>query len=56
MVFHVLNRGVGKNQLFFNDEDDLAFGRIIEEQLGKAVDANSERLPDAKSLAFCFVA
>ena len=29
MVFHVLNRGVGKNQLFFNDEDDLAFGRII---------------------------
>lgn len=33
MVFHVLNRGVGKNQLFFTDQDYLAFERIIAETL-----------------------
>ncbi len=35
MVFHVLNRGVGKNQLFFNDQDYLAFERIIADTLEK---------------------
>ena len=35
MVYHVLNRGVGKNQLFFNDEDYLAFERIIADTLEK---------------------
>jgi len=35
MVFHVLNRGVGKNQLFFNDQDYLAFERIIAVTLEK---------------------
>ena len=33
MVYHVINRGVGKQQLFFNDEDYLAFERIIAETL-----------------------
>ena len=27
MVYHVINRGVGKNDLFFKDEDYLAFER-----------------------------
>lgn len=35
MVYHVLNRGVGKNQLFFNDQDYLAFERIIADTLKK---------------------
>ena len=35
MVYHVLNRGVGKNKLFFKDEDYLAFERVIEETLEK---------------------
>ena len=35
MVFHVINRGVGKQQLFFNDEDYLAFERVIQETLEK---------------------
>ena len=35
MVFHVLNRGVGKNQLFFNDQDFLAFERIVADTLEK---------------------
>jgi putative transposase len=35
MVFHVLNRGVGKSQLFFNDQDYLAFERIIGDTLRK---------------------
>ncbi len=34
-VFHVINRGVGKQQLFFNDEDYLAFERVIQETLEK---------------------
>ena len=36
MVFHVINRGVGKNQLFFNDDDYLAFERVIAESLVKS--------------------
>jgi putative transposase len=33
MVFHVLNRGVGRRVLFTNDEDFLAFERVVEETL-----------------------
>ncbi len=36
MVFHVINRGVGKTQLFFSDEDYLAFERVIVETLAKS--------------------
>ena len=35
MVFHVINRGVGRQQLFFNDDDYLAFERVIRETLEK---------------------
>jgi putative transposase len=35
MVYHVLNRGVSKNKLFFNDQDYLAFERIIADTLEK---------------------
>jgi len=35
MVYHVINRGVGRQQLFFNDEDYLAFERVIAETLEK---------------------
>ena len=33
MVFHVLNRGVGRRPLFTKDEDFLAFERVVEETL-----------------------
>lgn len=33
MVFHVLNRGVGRRMLFAKDEDFLAFERVVEESL-----------------------
>lgn len=33
MVFHVLNRGVGRRMLFTKDEDFLAFERVVEESL-----------------------
>jgi putative transposase len=33
MVFHVLNRGVGRMRLFESESDYLAFGRVIEETL-----------------------
>jgi putative transposase len=33
MVFHVLNRGVGRRVLFSKDEDFLAFERVVEETL-----------------------
>jgi putative transposase len=33
MVFHVLNRGVGRRNLFTKDGDFLAFERVIEESL-----------------------
>jgi len=32
-VFHVLNRGVGRRQLFRSDADDRAFEDIIEETM-----------------------
>ncbi len=35
MVYHVINRGVGKQQLFFSDDDYLAFERVIAETLEK---------------------
>jgi len=33
MVFHVLNRGVGRRLLLTKDEDFLAFERVVEETL-----------------------
>jgi putative transposase len=33
MVFHVLNRGVGRRTLFDKDADYLAFERVMEETL-----------------------
>ena len=33
MVYHALNRGVGKRRLFTKDEDFLAFERVVEESL-----------------------
>ena len=33
MVFHVLNRGVGRMRLFLKDADFEAFERIIEKTL-----------------------
>ncbi len=33
MVFHVLNRGVGRMRVFYDDGDYLAFERIMEETL-----------------------
>src|SRR5271157_1151522 len=33
MVFHVLNRGVGRRLLFTKEEDFLAFERVVEETL-----------------------
>lgn len=35
MVYHVINRGVGRQQLFFCDFDYLAFARVIGETLEK---------------------
>ena len=45
MVYHVLNRGVGKQKLFFKEEDYLAFERVIVETLEK----RSMRI-----LSYCF--
>ncbi len=33
MVFHVLNRGVGRMQIFDGDADYAAFERVVEETL-----------------------
>ena len=35
MVYHVINRGVGKNDIFLCDADYLAFERVIRETLEK---------------------
>ena len=35
MVYHVINRGVGKQKLFFNDDDYNAFERVMAETLLK---------------------
>jgi hypothetical protein len=34
MVFHVLNRGVGRRVLFTKDEEFLAFERVVGETTG----------------------
>ena len=52
MVFHVINRGVGKNDLFFNDADYLAFERVIRETLEKRPMRVISYCRDEKSLAF----
>ena len=56
IVFHVINRGVGKQGLFYRDEDYLAFERVIVETLEKRSMRLPELLPHAESLAFCPVA
>lgn len=35
LVYHVLNRGVGRNRLFFREDDYLAFEQVIGETLEK---------------------
>ncbi len=46
MVFHVLNRGVGRMRLFHSDDDYAAFERIIEETL---------ELRPMRLLAYCLM-
>jgi putative transposase len=36
LVYHVLNRGVGRQSLFRHDEDYAAWERVLEETLDKA--------------------
>ena len=45
-VYHVLNRGVGRKQLFFSDDDYLAFEHIIVETLEKR---------DMRILGYCLM-
>ena len=45
-VYHVLNRGVGQQQLFFNDDDYLAFEHIVVETLEKR---------DMRILSYCLM-
>ena len=45
-IYHVLNRGVGRQQLFFSDADYLAFERIIVETLKKR---------DMRILGYCLM-
>src|SRR5208337_2370168 len=51
MVFHVLNRGVGRRVLFTKDEDFLAFERVVEETL-RTRRMGVRLLFDAQPLAF----
>jgi len=46
MLFHVLNRGVGRMQIFDHDQDYAAFERVIEETL---------RLAPIRICAFCWM-
>ncbi len=46
MVYHVINRGAGKQQIFFNDDDYLAFEQVIRETL--------EKLP-MRLLSYCLM-
>src|SRR5271157_1529636 len=55
MVFHVLNRGVGRRLLFTKDEDFLAFERVVEETL-RTRRMRLRLLFDAQPLAFCRLA
>ena len=47
MIFHVLNRGVGRRDLFRHDEDFRAFERILAQALA--------RVPGVKLLAYCLM-
>ncbi len=55
LVYHVLNRGVGRMTLFEDAADYAAFERCLR-QAQKAVPAAAELLPDAQSLAHGAVA
>ena len=46
LIYHVLNRGVGRQRFFFCDEDYLAFERIIVETLEKR---------DMRILSYCLM-
>jgi len=46
MVFHVLNRGVGRMQIFDRAEDYAAFQRVVEETL---------RVSPIRIVAFCWM-
>jgi putative transposase len=46
MVFHVLNRGVGRRKIFYKDRDYAAFERVLESTL--------ERVP-MRLLAYCLM-
>ncbi len=35
MVYHVMHRGVGRQTLFFGDDDDLVFERVVADTLEK---------------------
>lgn len=48
MLFHVLNRGVGRMRLFFKDGDFGAFERIIEQTLDTRPMRILSYLPDVK--------
>jgi hypothetical protein len=46
-VFHVLNRGNGRQTRFFGSADDEAFVRVVQEALWIASDADTRVLSDA---------
>jgi hypothetical protein len=56
LVYHVLNRAVGRMKLFTRDRDYEAFERVLAPGVCAIADANLELLPDAKPLARCTVA
>src|SRR5271157_4447014 len=56
MVFHVLNRGVGRRLLFTKDDDFLAFERVVEETLRTRRMRLCAYCFDAQPLAFCRLA
>ena len=47
MIFHVLNRGVGRSTIFHKDDDFRAFERILADALA--------RVPGVKLLAYCLM-
>lgn len=56
MVFHVLNRGLGRRQRFAKDKDDVAFEGLLEETLMSRPMPIWRILPDEEPLAFRVVA
>lgn len=46
-AYHILNRGVGRMQLFDDEGDYLAFLRVLSEGL--------QRYPDARLLSYCLM-